>query len=309
MNKKIYTCVIILSLILIFSGCGNKKSEQELLKDKVNTEISYIDSELISIANSLNNINYYKYKLIEEEVEDVTNASSKESKSNEGATGQDKNKTTQKEQESSGGNANNKSNGNQEENQEEKNDIFTMSPSNLLEQSTQTNFSELYNKVESLYTVFTVVSLDLKEIGISENDINDFNKSLDELSLAVKSNDSNNIMNSIVKLYSYLPNFIKEYDGNNKEQKIINSKYNLLICYRDVNEENWTNFENSFQNLKMSFSNINNNREEYIGQEVNINNANIIINGMQDTINLKDKSIFFIKYKNLMQEFNILYPI
>ena len=83
----------------------------------------------------------------------------------------------------------------------------------------------------------------------------------------------------------------------------------MLVCYRDVNEENWTNFENSFQDLKMSFSNVNNSREEYIGKEVNINNANAIIRGMQDTINLKDKSIFFIKYKNLIQEFNILYSI
>ena len=65
-----------------------------------------------------------------------------------------------------------------------------------------------------------------------------------------------------------------KYDGNNKDQKIINSKYYLLVCYRDANEENWTNFENSFQDLKMSFSNVNNSRGEYIGKEVNINNAN-----------------------------------
>lgn len=309
MNKRIYACVVILSLILILSGCGNKKSEQELLKDKLNTEISYIDSELVSIANALNNINYSKYKLIEEEVENVTNVSSNSSKSNEGTKGQDENKITQEEQESSEENTNNQSNGNHEENQEEKNDIFTMTSTNLLEESVQTDWSEFYSKVESLYTVFTVVSLDLKEIGILENDINDFNNSLDALSLAVKSNNSINIMNSVVELYSYLPDFMKKYEGNNKDQKIINSKYYLLVCYRDVNEENWTNFENSFQDLKMSFSNVNNSREEYIGKEVNINNANAIIRGMQDTINLKDKSIFFIKYKNLIQEFNILYSI
>ena len=70
--SKIVVCSIFLLSILI-NLCGCKKTEDEnVLKQKINTEISYIDSELVSILNALNNINYSKYKVMTQEVESTT---------------------------------------------------------------------------------------------------------------------------------------------------------------------------------------------------------------------------------------------
>lgn len=57
-------------MLISLSGCKKKETEEESLKKKINTEISYIDSQLISMANLLNNISYAKYKVINKEVEE-----------------------------------------------------------------------------------------------------------------------------------------------------------------------------------------------------------------------------------------------
>lgn len=77
---KINICILFLLSILV-NLCGCKKTDDEsVLKQKVNTELSYIDSELVSILNALNNINYSKYKVMSQEVESTTgNSSSGES--------------------------------------------------------------------------------------------------------------------------------------------------------------------------------------------------------------------------------------
>ena len=81
---KIGICILfLLSILVNLSGC-KKTDDKAILKDKVNTELSYIDSELVSILNALNNINYSKYKVMSQEVESTTgNSNSGESGQNQ----------------------------------------------------------------------------------------------------------------------------------------------------------------------------------------------------------------------------------
>lgn len=73
-NKTIAFVLFFLVILISLSGCGKKETEEESLKKKINAEISYIDSQLISMANLLNNISYSKYKVINKEVEEESEA-------------------------------------------------------------------------------------------------------------------------------------------------------------------------------------------------------------------------------------------
>ena len=84
------------------------------------------------------------------------------------------------------------------------------------------------------------------------------------------------------------------------------SKYYLLLCYNNVNKDDWEQFNKSITDLKMNFSNISNQKSEYKGQEVNIDSISTIIKEMENTTELKEKDIFFVKYKNMLQELNII---
>ena len=50
------------------TGCS-KNDDKEDLKDKVNEELNYLDTHIISMANNLNNISLENYKITSESVE------------------------------------------------------------------------------------------------------------------------------------------------------------------------------------------------------------------------------------------------
>ena len=97
--KKLFKMIVCSTFLLstLINLCGCKKTEDEnALKQKINTEISYIDSELVSILNALNNINYSKYKVMTQEVESTTgnnNAGGSNGQQQQQAEGQQKGRT------------------------------------------------------------------------------------------------------------------------------------------------------------------------------------------------------------------------
>ena len=112
-------------------------------------------------------------------------------------------------------------------------------------------------------------------------------------------------MENVINLYSFLPKFVDKF-AEEKEVNVIYSKYNWLICYKYAASEDWEQLRNSITDLKMSFSNVVNKKDEYSGKNVNIESASVIINDMEDSSEIEEKDVFFLKYKSLMEELNII---
>lgn len=316
MNNKIKKCMYSIIVIIIMfglSGCKMKNDEKVSLEEKANTEISYIDSELIGIMNSLNNIDYTKYKVVEKGTESTSN-------SNEGSGGSKKSSENGDSQESSGSSqessgeeekgsgSQNSSESDSESKSSNKSDkMYSMEASNILEsQDLEVEWSQLKNEIEGLYTTWTTVSIDLKELNIPEEELNKFVEKLDETALAIKSENKEETMNKVYELYGFLPSFTEIYSNDDKTKNILKTKYSLLQCYKLADSEKWDELQNALTDLKMNFSNVSNKKNEYKGKSVNINNASIIIKEMNDSIKIKDRDIFLIKYKNLIQELNVI---
>lgn len=288
--KKI---TFILVLIFITANlCGCAKLNKTGINQKIDTEISYLDGELILIANSINNIDYSNYKI---SVEEVQNKSSQSSNSKSG--GNSDNGESNKEGSSSGGNEKSS------EDSEEKIEKFSLTPNSIIGNEKEVNWKDLKKKIEILYSAWITISKDLKQAGISETAITEFENNIDVLAVSIKNEDANKTLESVVNLYKFLPEFANMNENN---KKILNTKYSLLICYKNVNLEEWEQLPQSITDLKMTFSNISNQKTEYKGQEVNIESISTIINGLSNIAELKEKDIFFIKYKNILQELNII---
>ena len=330
MKKTIKICICILfflSILINFSGC-KKNNEEDVLKEKIYTELSYIDSELVSILNALNNINYSKYKVMSQEVESTTG------NTNSGGSGQQQaqqgegQKQDQQEDSSkqssedrntqeSGESSDKSEEGDDSSNSEKEGEsasgtskkIYSMQANNMLGKEIQIDWDELKNKIENLYTTWTVVSIDLQTIGVSSEELNNFSKTMDRIAIAIKNEDKNSTISSVVDLYSFLPAFIDVFDKQSKEKDVLDTKYKLLTCYKYADLENWVELDNSVEELKMSFSNIINKKEEFSGREVNIRSGEVILNEIDNSVEVKDKDIFFIKYKNFIQELNIILSI
>lgn len=66
--KKIFKTIIIFLIVIFFlSGCTLNQNTISL-NDKVKEELLYLDTEIISLINSLNNISIENYKIDTKEI-------------------------------------------------------------------------------------------------------------------------------------------------------------------------------------------------------------------------------------------------
>ncbi len=297
MNKKIKLIrisVLLLMVVCLLTGCSNSKESQNNLEQKVNAEIAYIDNEVISIVNDLNNIDFTKYKVDIQEVTDKS-ADSKEKEQESESGKQEGSEGSEKEKKET-----------QSENSTQK--VYSMKSNSLLNNNKEIDWDSLKSRVENLYNAWTTISIDLKEIGVNEENLRKFEQSMDNFAIAVKQEEKEATIDSAIQMYKLFVEFAKDY-GSDKERNVLQTKCNLLICYNHADQEQWEQFQEAFTNLKMSYSNLMNKTSEYNGKEVNIKNASVIISEIGNSINMKDKDIFFVKYRNLMKELNIISSI
>ena len=320
MKRVFKTIPLFLSVIVLFcmSGCG--KNDETSLEQKVNTEITYLDNELVSMVNELNNINYFNYRVDTQELNDDSQKGG-ESESEGSQSGQGS--SQEKESENSGGGGSESSGGQSEGKSQDKGDSSNQSSNSKSEESDsqekkyamnfngtlgsepKINWDELRGKTEKLYPTWTVILSDLSKVGVPSSQLDEFSNSVDMVAVAAKNEDANVFLDELLKLYALLPEFAKSYGGD-KERNVIYSKYNLLVCYKYAMLEDWESLNRAVENLKMSFSNVSDKKELYSGKEGNIERAATIIRKMENSGEINDKDVFFIKYKNLIQELDLI---
>lgn len=306
---KIFISISCMFIIMIsISGCNGFKQSKKTLQQKINTEISYLDKELVDIANKLNNIDYAIYKVETEEIHGTSNfkgdnqSSKEKSGSSKGDLGkQSDSESGEKSSENQGQESNNSQSENSSGQNQSQNKTFSMNSNNILSNKSEIDWYGLKNRVENLYTSWTTIANDLKDLDISNEDIDNFSGKLDNMAISIKNEDKNSTIENLIDMYEYLPKFVAKNNNFNME-KVLSSKYNLLKCYKNADMENWEELQKCISDLKINFSNIINNKNEFEEKEKYIDNSAIIINEMENSSELKDKKVFFIKYKNLMQE-------
>ena len=88
------------------------------------------------------------------------------------------------------------------------------------------------------------------------------------------------------------------------EKKLKEIKYNIVLTYKNVEIENWeeaTNFANKAKEINTDIIANLGDTNEY-----SIKKINIILDQIIDSLNVKDKDIFYINYKNLIEEINLM---
>ena len=81
---------------------------------------------------------------------------------------------------------------------------------------------------------------------------------------------------------------------------------NILNACVQLEKGNFSEVKNQLLSAEQSFLPIINNMNSNENNEVNINKSYILIKDLQNSSNNTDKDIFYIKYKNLIEQLNIL---
>lgn len=298
--KRGISIIILLILTIILTGCG-KKEDEETLKQKIASEIKYLDTQLINMLNQANGLSFENYIVEAQEVKkDDVKSSTKESdlstkQGNDSSQGGS----------SGGSQGEGKSNQSSSENQN-KNIQYKMVGNEILLQSRDTDWQVLKANIEKLYSTWSTVVLDLYKINVNSQNILGFNTDLDIATQAIKNENKQETLKSIAKLYSYMPIYSTELAKEDQINNVYNTKMNILNACVQIEQGNSIEVKNQLTNAEQSFLPIINNMNSNEKNEVNINKSYILIKDLQNSSNNTDKDVFYIKYKNLIEQLNIL---
>lgn len=288
--KAIIIIIVILACVFAAFIYSHSKEESQDTKDKVEEEIDYLDIKITSLINQLNGIQLENYQITIKKVqEEESKSDSTEEKQSEEGTEE----SEQQEQEGT--------------NSGKQTQITRMEKEQTVENVEEINWGAIQGEAEVFYSVWPSIVLDLYEIGVESNQIVDFSNTMDQSILSIKAKDKAKSSENLAKMYSLLPEFSNK--GNIQEIKkiVIGAKSNIINAYASIEKDNWDNTVKEVTNAENKFLQIMNNidREENKAK-FNINKSYILIEELKNSLPTKDKGIFYIKYKNLIEELNTL---
>lgn len=299
----LFLCILLISLIVL-SGCGNQSNYNEDIKEKVIQELDYLDTHIISIANKLNNITLQNYSVTSEEVNLEEGSSSGETGGSSGGS-QDSSQSAGVKQDEQ------KQSSSQEQNSkiEEKSNITAtqMEPKTVLESDeNDIDWKTIKSEIERINDSWAVILLDLSSLNIDSNDILEFSTTLDNCILSIKDENKSDSLQNLAKLYSFIPKYESSISAPNSTQNIKQVKSYIINAYSAVEQDNWDDIESNISECEKTYKNLINDIEYVKNKEFKINRSYVLIKELQNSLTYKDKKLFYIKYKNLLETINTL---
>ena len=292
--------IIILSLTLYTNA---SKDNSKIQKEKTYTEIKYLQSKIINLLNSINNIQSRNYDV---SVTQVTESSNESSSSGGSSDSSSNSKQGQSGENGQSSNNQDSSKSSSEKNSEQKEEKFELKQKGVLTSLEDINRDNIKNEIEILYDSIPTITLDLYQLDINKEDILNFNKEFDNLTMVIKEEKKEETLDQLSKLYGYIPKFIEKAIDDELDKIVAETRFNILKAYSKLDSEDWNQISQDLNEAINSFSKLLTNTNIDEGKQYYINKGYVMINELQNAVNIKDKSIFLIKYKNLIEEFNNL---
>jgi lipoprotein len=304
LNTKIKTIFSfsLLSIFVLFllTGCSdNNSSDTADLKQKVNSEIEYLDAKLIAMMNSLNNIEFTNYTIISEE---VTKQDSQTQESSSSSGGQGGSQSGSGEESSDSGNSSGGSSSNGDSSQNTTYKTSKMIAQNPLNRKEQISWDELKNSTSTLYNTWSTIMLDLYQLNVNHDDILNFNKALDALAKYLKDENKVDTAKTLAVLYSYLPKYLETSSEDSYAQNLAYTKSYILNGYAFVEDNNWDGVKNELKKAEDQYVTILNDVNNHSSSEHNINKVYVLLKEKENSLDGKDKDVYYLKYRNLMEE-------
>ena len=291
-NKKGSTILKILVIIAIAAICtfgffiySNETKDGQNQSDKIEKEIDYLDTKLTGIINQLNGIELENYKLTITKIEEEENKNSSGSSNNE----------SQKQS---------KEEGQEEENSQQETKISKMEQE-VIKTEGETNWEWIQGETEVLYSVWPTIVLDMYDIDVESSKILEFSNTLDQTLINIKEKNKEKTAENFAKLYSLLPELAKKSEIQVLKIDIIEVKSNIINAYASIESKSWEKAESEVskaeKSMEIVMSDISKKEDQ---RKYNINKIYIQIEEIKNSLSTKDMEIFYIKYKNLIQELN-----
>lgn len=306
MNKKIFLIIFSIAILIIFvayivtSTNNYIKSNSKKINEKTEEEIKQLEEKLVGMINSLNNISFTNTVL--KQTSEKSSSTNSDNNSSNNSSDSSSNDSNSGQNSQSSGSSDNNSNSISSKTEEQvkyeiqKNDILLIDLSDI-------DWKYIKANTESIYNLWANLIVDLHELNVNNQDILNFSNTLDQVTLSVKQENKYASVTNLVSLYSYLPTYVNQFSNNENEKNLFLTKNCVLNTYALIEQQNWDEMKKQTASAIEYFSNIMNNIENNERQNKNkITKIYVLLNELYSSIDLKDKELYYIKYRNVMEE-------
>lgn len=165
-------------LILSLAGC-DKSNDSKELEEKINAELSYLDTKLVTMLNKINGISYENYVVKADEITTKSQSSEGSSGSQSSSGGESSEEGGKSNSSSEGTSSGNSSSGGDSEESSKNSVKYSMEGNEILLKERTPDWNTVKAEIEKLYCSWSTVMLDLYKVNINNQDILNFNTDLD----------------------------------------------------------------------------------------------------------------------------------
>ena len=302
MNKKIFLIVLVSIVVMVFIGYiffslnSYSKTGNKDLAEKTQDEIRELENKIISMMNSLNNISFTNAVLKQSIEEDKkNNDEDKNNETSENTSGGSSSNESEKTSNDSSSSNSKTSTQEQIKYEIEKSNILLTDFSNV-------DWKYIKGEVESIYVLWSTLIIDLHELNVNNDDILNFSNSLDQVTISIKQENKLSSTNNLANLYSYIPAYVEQISKDENEKNIYYTKNWIINTYALIEQDNWTEMKNQTATAIEFFSKIMNDIGNGEKQNSKMMKIYVLLNELYSSMDLKDKELYYIKYRNTMEE-------
>ena len=272
---KTLSIIFLVALVIIsFSGCSKQKTDEEQLRDKNISEIDYLDNYIMLMLNSINDIDLKQYDAKIEKTENLNEILQESEETSSEDTG---NNVVQ----------------------------YSMVPNTILNADKTINWKNLKLEIENLNNTWPSIIVDLYKANVDNKKLTEFSDLINTCIGNIKNENRTETLNSLAKLYEYIPVFLEKSASDNKQIELAKTKVEVIKAYVNIDFANWEELKTSLDRAISNFEPIVNNTNE-AEKEYNIRKAYVLLQEFKNAVDTNDKDLLFMKYKNLMEELIIL---
>lgn len=294
---------IIIVVIIIFMFQTISKENGKDAKEKTLAEVEFIEVKLVGLLNKMNNIEVRNYNV------SVTEITQKKSLENESNTANEASKSADKENNDKAnekGDTSSEQKTNDKESENQQNEKFQLKATGVLTRNEDIDWEQVKNDVEMLYSSIPTITLDLYQMQVTQEDILNFNKEIDILTLAIQKNSKEETLKSLSTIYEYIPKFMEKTTNDNLIKTITKTKSDLFKSYSQLDRKNWQEISEMIKKAVDNFSQLLTDTKIDSNKQYTINKVYVMLNELQNAVKVQDINVFLIKYKNILEEMNDL---
>lgn len=289
--------VLVVLALTVYTSASQNNEEDE--KEKVVSEIRYLDTKLVDLFNNMNNIETRNYKIYTTKIEESRSAETTGGGNSSSGGGENSDNSDSSSFSSSSTEQSNTNTSNTGEN-------YEMTESGILTSDRNIDWTSCKNEVELIYTSISIITLDLYKLNVTQEDILNFNKELDNLTVSLQEENKQTTLDNLVKIYEYIPKFAQNVVDDTLYKTVLETKLNVFRGYSKLDSQNWEEINSNLVDAINAYARLLTNAEMNPNKQVSINKGYVMLNELKNAVNIQNDSVFLIKYKNLLEEINNL---